>query len=409
MNAYATAILAALSIEFLVDLIGTTLNLRSLSPRLPAEFEGTYDREKYARSQAYTRSRTRFGQVQSAVSFAVTLAFWFSGGFPWLDGIARGLGRGPVLEGLAFMMILILGLKLLSLPFRLWSVFVLEERFGFNRTDAKTFWGDQLKGLVLGGVLGGALMAAILYFFEHTGEDAWLWCWGTTTAFTLVAMFVGPTWIMPLFNKFTPLDEGELRDRILAYADSVAFPLEGLFVIDGSKRSTKANAFFTGFGKNKRIALFDTLIEAQTEDELLGVVAHEIGHYKCKHILQSLAIGIVHFGLIFWLLSNFIASRALFEAFGVEQVSTHAGLVFFALLYTPVEMVLGIVMSAFSRKHEFEADHFAARTTGNPEGLVAALKKLSEDNLANLTPHPFYVWMHYSHPPVLARIAALRA
>ena len=173
-------------------------------------------------------------------------------------------------------------------------------------------------------------------------------------------------------------------------------------------RSTKANAFFTGFGKNKRIALFDTLIEAQTEDELVAVVAHEIGHYKRKHILQSLVIGIGHFGVIFWLLSIFIKDQGLFDAFGVEQVSVHAGLVFFALLYTPIEMVLSVVMRAFSRKNEFEADAFAAETTGNPEGLVAALKKLSKENLANLTPHPFYVWMHYSHPPVLARIAALR-
>jgi STE24 endopeptidase len=200
-----------------------------------------------------------------------------------------------------------------------------------------------------------------------------------------------------------------LRDRILGYAKSVSFPLEGLFVIDGSKRSTKANAFFTGFGKNKRIALYDTLIDAQSEDELVAVVAHEIGHYKRKHVLQGLVIAILHFGLLFWLLSIFMGKQELFQAFGVENVSNYAGLVFFGLLYTPIEMVLSVVMSAFSRKNEFEADAFAASTTGQPEDLVEALKKLSKDNLSNLTPHPFYVWMHYSHPPVLDRIAALRA
>jgi STE24 endopeptidase len=409
MNTYAMVILAALVLEFVLGLVGNILNLRSLSPALPAEFEGTYDPEKYAESQTYTRAKTRFSLVESTFSIAVTLAFWYAGGFPWLDSFVRGFEQGPVVTGLSFMMLLVLGLKLLGLPFQLYSTFKLEARFGFNRTESSTFWGDQAKGLVLGALLGGVLMAAILYFFEKTGSSAWLWCWGTTTVFMLGAMFVAPTWIMPLFNQFTPLDDGELRDKILKYAQSVAFPLEGLFVIDGSKRSTKANAFFTGFGKNKRIALFDTLIEAQSEEELVAVVAHEIGHYKRKHIVQSLVIGILHFGALFWLLSIFIQNQGLFDAFGVAQPSVHAGLIFFGLLFTPIEMVLSVVMSAFSRKNEFEADEFAAHTTGQPEDLVSALKKLSKDNLSNLTPHRFYVWMHYSHPPVLARIAALRA
>jgi len=303
------------------------------------------------------------------------------------------------------MLALVLGLKLLGLPFQLWSTFVIEERYGFNRTDAKTFVTDQVKGLVLGGLLGGALMAAILWFFHATGDAAWLWCWATTTVVSLVAMFVAPTWIMPLFNKFEPLEEGSLRERILGYAKSVSFPLEGLFVIDGSKRSSKANAFFTGFGKNKRVALFDTLIEGQSEDELVAVVAHEVGHFKRGHIVISL----LHFGVIFWLLSRFLESTELFEAFGVSEPSVHAGLIFFGLLYTPIEMVLSVAMSAFSRKNEFEADAFAAQTTGEPEHLVTALKKLSSENLSNLTPHPFFVWLKYSHPPVLQRIEALRA
>ncbi len=409
MNAFAVLILVALVLEYALGLIGNLLNLSSLNPVLPGEFQGVYDEQKYAESQAYTKARTRFQLVESTFSLLVILAFWSLGGFPLLDAWVRSFELGPILTGLAFMMFMMVPLKLLNLPFELYSTFVLEARFGFNNTDAKTFWSDQFKGLVLGGVLGAGLMAAILFFFEKTGDQAWLWCWATTTVVSLVAMFVAPTWIMPLFNKFTALDEGSLRDRILGYAKSVSFPLEGLFVIDGSKRSTKANAFFTGFGKNKRIALYDTLIDNQSEDELVAVVAHEIGHYKRKHVLQSLAIAILHFGVLFFLLSIFLKEEQLFAAFGVQQISVHAGLVFFGLLYTPIEMVLSVVMSAFSRKNEFEADAFAASTTGTPENLVTALKKLSTDNLSNLTPHPFYVWMHYSHPPVLARIEALRA
>lgn len=409
MNNYAIIILVALLAEYVINLVGNFLNLRSLSPALPQEFVGTYDDEKYAKSQAYTRETTRFGMIDSSFNLAVTLGFWLSGGFTWLDGFVNGLEWGPISTGLCFMLLLVIGLKLLNLPFQLYSTFVIEERYGFNRTTAKTFWVDQFKALVLGGILGGALMAAILFFFEKTGSSAWLWCWATTTVFTLVGMFVAPTWIMPLFNKFTKLDEGELRDEILNYAERVSFPLEGLFVIDGSKRSSKANAFFTGFGKTKRIALFDTLIDAQSTKELVAVVAHEIGHYKRKHILKGLVVGILHFGALFFLLSIFLRNQQLFDAFGVAEPTVHAGLIFFGLLFTPIELVLSFAMSAFSRKNEFEADAFAAETTGDPEQLVTALKKLSSDNLSNLTPHPFYVWLHYSHPPVMQRIAALRA
>jgi STE24 endopeptidase len=409
MNAYAILILLALVLEYGVGLIANLLNLSSLDSQLPDEFEGTYDTEKYAKSQEYTRATTRFQLVEATFSLALMIGFWQLGGFTWLDELTRSFELGPIATGLVFMLMLMIGLKLLHLPFQLWSTFSIEERFGFNRTSVRTFWFDQFKGIVIGGLLGGALMGAILFFFQTTGDSAWLWCWGTTAVFTLVTMFVAPTWIMPLFNEFTPLDEGELREAILGYAKDVEFPLEGLFVIDGSKRSSKANAFFTGFGKNKRIGLYDTLVEGQSTEELVAVVAHEIGHYKRKHIFKSLVIGIAHFGLLFWLLSIFLESQALFEAFGVSQPSVHAGLIFFGLLYTPIEMVLSVAMSAFSRKNEFEADAFAAETTGMPEELVTALKKLSTENLSNLTPHPFYVWLRYSHPPVLQRIDALRA
>jgi len=409
VNAYAWIIPLALLIEYTDNLLGTRANLGSLKSELPAEFAGVYDEEKYARSQQYTRATTRLGMVSSTFDLLVVLLFWLGGGFRWLDALVSGLERGPIVSGLVFLFALGLGLKLLGLPFQLYSTFVVEERFGFNRTSARTFWLDQLKGVALTVVLGGPLLAAILFFFEHTGETAWLWCWGATSLFAVGMLFVAPTWIMPLFNEFTPLEEGALRERILRYSQSVGFPLGGIFVIDGSKRSTKANGFFTGFGKNKRIALYDTLIEGQDEDELVAVVAHEIGHCKHRHLVKGMLVGIVHFGILFWLLSFFLTSQGLFEAFGIEKPSIHAGLVFFGLLYTPIELVLSVVMNHFSRRREYQADAFAAETTGRPEALVSSLKKLSRENLSNLTPHPAYVWLHYSHPPVLERIAALRA
>jgi len=409
VNTYAWIILVALLVEYLVNSIGNWVNLRSLEQDLPAEFEGTYDREKYARSQQYTRATTRLGMVNSSFDLAVVLVFWLGGGFRWFDGWVSGLERGPIISGLVFLFGLGLGLKLLGLPFQLYSTFVVEERFGFNRTNARTFWLDQIKGVVLTVLIGGPLVAAILFFFEHTGETAWLWCWGVTSLFAVGMLFIAPTWIMPLFNKFTLLEEGELHERILDYSKSVGFPLGGIFIIDGSRRSTKANGFFTGFGKNKRIALYDTLIEGQDETELVAVVAHEIGHCKRRHLIKGLFVGIAHFGLLFWLLSLFLGSQGLFEAFGLEERSVYAGLVFFGLLYTPIEMVLSVAMNAFSRRHEFQADSFAAETTERPDALISSLKKLSRENLSNLTPHPVYVWLHYSHPPVLQRIAALRA
>ncbi|MDP2104798.1 MAG: M48 family metallopeptidase, partial [Desulfobulbaceae bacterium] len=252
------------------------------------------------------------------------------------------------------------------------------------------------------------LVAALLFFFEWAGGAAWLYGWVLTTAFIVIVQFVAPTWIMPLFNTFTPLADGELRERIMNYARSVGFSLENVFVIDGSKRSSKSNAFFTGFGRHKRIALFDTLIARHSVPELVGILAHEIGHYKKHHIVQGMVISIAHLGVMLYLLSLSLGSQGLFDAFGMSHRSVYGGLVFFGLLLTPLELALSLLMNRLSRKNEFEADRFASQTTGSGEDLVLALKKLSVHNLANLTPHPFYVTLHYSHPPLLARIAAIR-
>ena len=408
MNTFAVVILAALVGEYLLQLASGALNVRAFSPALPDEFAGVFDDEKYARARRYTATRTRFGLLRGAFDLAVVLVFWFAGGFAALDAAAQGLGHGPVVTGLLYVGALALASILLGLPFSAYSTFVIEARYGFNRTTAATFAADTLKGLALGALLGGLLLAVILAFFEWAGPLAWLWCWVAATAFLLAVQFIAPTWIMPLFNKFTPLEGGDLHDAILAYARKARFPLRGLFVVDGSRRSSKANAFFTGFGKNKRIGLFDTLVDDYSVPELVAVVAHEVGHYKKRHVWQRTALAIGHLGAMLWILSLFLGQEGLFAAFYVSEPSVHAGLVFFGLLFTPVELVLSVLVNFFSRRNEFEADRFAAETTGGGEPLIAALKKLSADNLSNLTPHPLAVCLDYSHPPVLQRIAALR-
>jgi STE24 endopeptidase len=408
MNGYAWTILVAILLQNGLALLADVLNLRALRAAPPAGFEDVYDRERYARSQEYTRARTRFSFWPQAFDLVLLLGFWFGGGFAWLDGWTRDLGFGELVTGLVFIGVLAFARTLVELPFKYVSTFVIEERFGFNKTTHATFWADAAKGLVLALLLGGPLLAAILWFFGRLGDQAWLVCWAVTALFTVVLQWIAPTWIFPLFNKFKPLEEGELRAAVLAYAEKVAFPLEGLFVIDGSRRSTKANAFFTGFGKRKRVALFDTLIERHSTEELVAVVAHEIGHYKRGHIVKGLVLGLAQAGIVYFLLSLALSRGGLFEAFGVSTPSVHAGLVFFMLLYTPLELVLGLILQAFSRRNEFEADAFARATTGRAEALVTALKRLSADSLSNLTPHPLYVALHHSHPPLVERVAALR-
>ena len=408
MNEFALIILVAIVGEYALSALSSVLNLRALSPALPAEFGGVFEGERYARSQEYTRTRTRFGLVRGAVSLAVVLAWWQAGGFEWLDQLLRGLGYGSIVTGLLYIGALGLASTVLGLPFRLYSTFVIEQRFGFNRTTPATFATDLAKGLALTLVLGGLLLGAVLVFFEWTGALAWLWCWLAATVFLLVFQFVAPTWIMPLFNTFTPLESGALRDAILDYARRADFPVRDIFVVDGSRRSSKANAFFTGIGRNKRIGLFDTLVRDYGVGELVAVVAHEVGHYKKGHVTQGLALQIGYLGALFFILSLVLRQEGLFAAFYMSEMSIYAGLVFFGLLFTPVELLLSLLVNAVSRKNEFQADAFAAGTTGSGEPLIAALKKLSADSLTNLTPHPLHVFLHYSHPPVLQRIEALR-
>ncbi len=409
MNVYAAVILATLLVDYAVDLVAGLLNLKALDNELPAEFADVYDADSYRRSQVYTRVASRFGFVTSTFDLGVLLVFWLAGGFQVLDAWLRGFALSPLWSGLLFIGVLGLAKTILGLPFAVYSTFVIEERFGFNRTTAKTFVLDLLKGLALGIAIGGPLLALVLTFFERLGAGAWLWCWLVVAAFTLALQLVFPIWILPLFLKFTPLEEGELREELSAYASSVGFALQGIFVIDGSRRTSRSNAFFTGFGRAKRVALFDTLIDKHSTGELIAVLAHEVGHYKQKHIVKGLVLQVAHSGVVFYLLSVFLSHRGLFDAFYLEQTSVYAGLVFFGLLYAPVELLLSLFLNHWSRKHEFEADCYAVDTLERPAAMATALKKLSADNLSNLTPHPFYVFLNHSHPPLLERVAAIRA
>jgi STE24 endopeptidase len=408
MNIFTIIILTAIVIDFVLEVVSNRLNLKALSKQLPDEFEDVYDQETYAKSQEYTRVNTRFGFITGTFDLILLLGFWFAGGFNWLDQWARSFDFGAVGTGLIFIGALVVAKMIISMPFSIYSIFVIEENFGFNKTSVKTFIADRLKGILLSVLIGGPLLAGIIAFFVYGGTWAWLYAWIAVTAFSLLMQYIAPTWIMPLFNKFDPLEEGELRKAIENYADKVDFPLQGIYVIDGSKRSAKSNAFFTGFGKNKRIALYDTLIENHTTEELVAVLAHEIGHYKKKHIVKNMAISILQTGIMFGLLSVFLQVPALFEAFYMEEMSVYAGLLFFGLLYSPVETLIGLGMQILSRKYEYEADAFAANTISEKEEMVNVLKKLSKDNLSNLTPHPFYVFLNYSHPPALQRIDAIR-
>ncbi|MFC1930120.1 M48 family metallopeptidase [Chloroflexota bacterium] len=408
MNPFFVIILTAILLEFAINLVADLLNLKALKLEIPDSLKGIYKRDEYRNSQQYTRTVTRFAFVTSSFRLALLLVFWFAGGFNYLDQIIRSWGFVPIANGLLYVGILLFAYSLVTLPFSIYATFVIEERFGFNRTTPVTFIKDILKGLALALILGAPLLAIVLALFEYAGYYAWLYCWGAITIFSLGLQFIAPTWIMPLFNKFTPMKTGELKEAILQYARSVKFPVKNVMVMDGSKRSSKSNAFFTGFGRNKRIALFDTLIEKHSVSELVGILAHEIGHYKKKHILQGTIISILRTGVILFLLSIFMGNPGLYEAFYMEQSSIYTGLLFFGLLYTPVELMLSIVFQVISRKNEYQADRFAAVTTKEPENLANALKKLSADHLSNLTPHPFYVFLNYSHPPLLQRVEALK-
>ena len=401
-------IIGIVFLDYLVDQTLDFLNVKHSKNKVPVALSDIYDPDEYARSQEYQKTKSRFGFITSAFSMILTLMLLSFGGFGILDEFLRNYIEDPVLLSLLFFGSLFILSDIVNTPFAYYSTFVIEERFGFNKTTIKTFIGDKLKGYLLTIIIGGILGYALLWIVHQLGENFWIYAFSLVSAFILIMNLFYTSLILPLFNKLKPLEDGGLKDKILSYAKGVDFPLENIFVIDGSKRSTKANAFFSGIGRKKKIVLYDTLIEKHTEEELVAVLAHEVGHFKKKHIVLSLFLSILQMGVTFYILSLFVFSENLSLALGGDQMSVHLNFIAFGLLYTPISRLTGLAMNALSRKNEFEADEFAV-TTYEGKPLMDALKKLSVSSLSNLTPHPAYVFAHYSHPPLLERLTAMEA
>lgn len=393
--------------HFLLGRILDHFNSRSRKLPIPDEGKGIYDDGKYRKSQDYHNELDRFGILESAFGIILMLGFLFLNGFARLDEIVRGITDNALLVTLLFFFILAIANDLIGIPFEIYSTFVIEEKYGFNKTTIKTFIIDKIKGYLMMIVLGGAILTALTWFFEYSGDYFWILSWSVLAVFMLIMSMFYTSVFLPLFNKLSPLPEGELRLAIEAYGSKNDFKLKNIYVMDGSKRSSKANAFFSGFGPKKTIVLYDTLIEKHTTEELVAVLAHEVGHYKLKHTISGLVGGLIQSAMMLYLLSFFIRNETMAEALGVSHPSFHIGIIAFSILYTPISTITGIFMNWSSRKNEFSADAFAKQTY-NSEALQSALKKLSVDNLSNLTPHPAYVFMNYSHPPLLERLKALK-
>ena len=392
--------------DFIFERILAYLNSTRWSDVLPEEVKGIYDVEKYRKQQAYQKVNYRCSMLTSSYSFAIMLLMLLLTGFAWVNNIALSVSAHPILLALVFFGILMFASSLLSTPFSVYDTFVIEQKFGFNKTTPKTYILDKIKGWLIGAVIGGGLLALIIYIYQLTGKNFWIYAWLVISGFSIFMVLFYSNLIVPLFNKQTPLPEGELKTAIQNFASKVGFKIDDIYVIDGSKRSTKANAYFTGLGPKKRIVLYDTLIKDMTTNELVAVLAHEIGHYKKKHVTRSLLIGILQTGIMLFLFSLFVSSPALSAALGVSEPSFHIGLIAFGILYSPISMITGLAMNIYSRRNEYQADAFAARYFDANE-LASALKKLSVSNLSNLRPHPLYVFFHYSHPTLLQRLKAL--
>ena len=397
-----------ISISFILDKVLGLLNAKHYNDRIPDELTDVYDKVEYKKSQAYKKINSKFSNITSFFSIILTLCFFFVNGFKYVDDFARSFTDNPILVALIFFGIIMLGSDILTTPFSYYKTFVIEEKFGFNKSTKKIFWLDKLKGWFMSILLGGSILSLIIWFYQFTEENFWIYAWALVAFFSVFMNLFYSKLIVPLFNKQTPLEDGELKFAIEKYAQKVGFTLNNIFVIDGSKRSTKANAYFSGFGSQKRITLFDTLINDLETDEIVAVLAHEVGHYKRKHIIFNLVVSLLLTGFSLFILSLFINSAVLSEALGVSIPSFHIGLIAFGILYSPISEITGLFMNYVSRKFEYQADNYAKETFA-AKPLITSLKKLSKNSLSNLTPHPAYVFMHYSHPTLLERIKNLES
>ena len=407
MNIYFYIILAIVILDFVWGQILSALNRSRMSPLIPKELEGIYQPEEYAKQQLYQKTNSRFGLLSGGFSFLLILLVLCFGILGWLDNSLREYTSNYIFLPLCFFGIILLVNEILEIPFDWYATFRIEERFGFNKSTPKLFVSDWIKGFLLNIVIGGVILSLVILIYHYTAEWFWLLAWLVITVFSLVMSFFYSEWIVPLFNKQTPLEEGELRTAIETFAEKAGFQLDNIYLMDGSKRSTKANAYFTGFGKKKRIVLFDTLLDELNTEEIVAVLAHEIGHYKKKHIIQSMILSTLTTGLTLYILSLFLNNKELAEALGGSQASFHFGLIGFGLLFSPISEILGLGMNYLSRKNEYEADTFAAQF-GLGEALISGLKKISVKVLSNLNPHPWVVFWGYSHPTLLQRIKAIK-
>ena len=394
--------------EFILATVMNYLNAKRFKDPIPTEVADVFNAEEYKKSQAYKLTNYKFGIITSVFSLVLILAFLLFGGFAWVDQVAQNISNNSIVQALIFFGIIMIGSDILNLPFSYYQTFVIEEKFGFNKTTKATFFIDKLKQWLMTIIVGGIILSLILWFFQWAGTNFWLYTWALITIFTLFMNLFYSKLIVPLFNKQEPLEAGSLKSKIENYAAEVGFDLQNIFVINGSKRSTKANAYFSGFGKEKRVTLYDTLINDLEEEEIVAVLAHEIGHYKRKHVIYNLATSVLLTGVMLLILSLFINNPEVSLAIGVDRPSFHAALIGFGILYSPISEITGLLMNHFSRKFEYQADDYAKQTYAALP-LVASLKKLSKNSLSNLTPHPAYVFMHYSHPPLIDRIRNLKA
>jgi len=400
-------IIAIIIIDFLIDKYIDFLNAKHFNDKIPAELNDVYNEEEYYKSQAYKKENYKFSLITSSFTILLTLAFFWFEGFSWVDKIARDISDNEIFIALIFFGIIMIGSDIISTPFSYFQNFVIEEKYGFNKSTKKLFFLDKLKGWLLTIILGGGILALIVWFYLQTGTFFWIYTWIFIAVFSIFMTMFYSSLIVPLFNKQTPLENGELRTAIEGFAEKSGFNLDKIFVIDGSKRSTKANAYFSGFGLKKRIVLYDTLINDLNNDEIVAVLAHEIGHYQKKHVFINMIISIVLTGFTLFILSLLINNSLLSEALSVNQPSFHIGLIAFGVLYSPISEVTGILMNYISRKFEYQADDYA-KEKFNAESLISSLKKLSKNSLSNLTPHKTTVFMHYSHPTLLQRILHLK-
>ena len=394
-------------LNFLKDSILDYLNSTYFNNEIPEIISDIYDNEKYLKSQEYKKTEYKFNIISSIYSLLILLLFFYFDGFLIVDNYCRSLFDSEIVISLSFFGIIYFGNDILSIPFSLYYTFIIEERFGFNKTSFKTFITDKLKSWLLTILFGGGILCFIILQFESVGQKFWIVAWAFMSILTVLIQGLYAQVIVPLFNKQTKLEDGELKSEIEKYSTNVGFNLSNIFVIDGSKRSTKANAYFSGFGKQKRVTLYDTLINKLNKQQIVAVIAHEIGHYKKNHIIFNLLFSIIQTGIMLYILSLLIYMPIFSEALNIENHSFHIALVTFSILYTPISEISSLIFNLFSRKFEYEADEYADKSFDG-KYLIQALKVLTKDSLSNLTPHPKYVWWHYSHPTLLERINQLR-